>query len=136
MANVMMGLGPFRFEIGTAAYQTLERSDEYRWVAQDRIGRQPAMQNLGPGLTTFNLSGIIYPHFRGGLGQLDRMREVAGRGTPQMMASGLGRIFGLFVILTVDETQTIFFDNGKPRKVEFALEIKSYGPDGTGGLLT
>ncbi|TIM92331.1 MAG: phage tail protein, partial [Mesorhizobium sp.] len=43
----MMGLGPFRFSLSTAAYQALERSDEYRWVSQDRIGRHPAMQFVG-----------------------------------------------------------------------------------------
>lgn len=127
---VMMGLGPFRFHLATAAYQTLERSDEYRWEAQDRIGRHPAMQFIGAGHTTFNLSGTIYPNFRGGLGQLDAMRAVAAAGAPSVLVSGLGRIFGSFVILSVDETQTYFLPNGAPRKQEFSLELKSYGPDG------
>lgn len=127
---VMMGLGPFRFSLSTAAYQSLERSDEYRWVSQDRIGRHPAMQYVGAGHTSFTLSGTIYPAFRGGLGQLDTMRAVAALGEPNILVSGLGRIFGTFVILGVDETQTFFLDNGAPRKQEFNIDLKSYGPDG------
>ncbi|MBZ9850130.1 phage tail protein [Mesorhizobium sp. CA14] len=128
--STMMGLGPFRFSLSTAAYQSLERSDEFRWVAQERIGREPAAQFIGPGQTTFALSGTIYPHFRGGWGQVEAMRAIAKTGAPQMLVSGLGRIFGLFYIENVSETQTIFWDNGAPRKQEFNLDLKSYGADG------
>ncbi|ESZ63522.1 phage tail protein [Mesorhizobium sp. C120A] len=128
--STMMGLGPFRFSLSTAAYQSLERGDEYRWEEAARIGRAPAMQFIGAGTTTFSLSGTIYPGFRGGLGQLDSMRAIAAIGAPQMMVSGLGRIFGLYVIAGVNETQTIFFDNGAFRKQEFSIDLKSYGVDG------
>ncbi|TIU88782.1 MAG: hypothetical protein E5W01_12760, partial [Mesorhizobium sp.] len=62
--------------------------------------------------------------------QLNAMRAIASLGQPNMLVSGLGRIFGLFVILGVDETQTFFLDNGAPRKQEFNIDLKSYGPDG------
>lgn len=130
MASVMMGLGAFRFAIDTAAYQQLQRTSEYRWESQDRIGRAPAMQFIGAGHETFTLEGIIYPHFKSGLGQLDLMRAQAGLGVPLTLVSGFGRIFGFFVIMTVDETQTFFLANGMPRKQEFSLELKSYGTDG------
>ncbi|MER9393907.1 MULTISPECIES: phage tail protein [unclassified Mesorhizobium] len=126
----MMGLGPFRFSLSTAAYQSLERAEEYRWEEAARIGRAPAMQFIGAGTSTFTLSGVIYPAFRGGLGQLDSMRAIAAIGAPQMLVSGVGRIFGLFVIASVGETQTYFLSNGAPRKQEFNLDLKSYGADG------
>lgn len=127
---VMMGLGPFRFSLVTAAYQTLDRNDEYRWVSQERIDRHPAMQYVGPGHTSFSLAGVIYPHFRGGIGQVEAMRQAGAAGQPHVLVSGLGRIFGQFVIISIDETQTIFFADGTPRKQEFNIELKSYGADG------
>jgi len=127
---VMMALGPFRFGLDTAAYQTLTRSSEYRWESQERIGRHPAMQFIGEGHTTITLDGIILPLFRGGLSQIDRMRTMAEQGTPHFFVSDRGKVFGRFVILTVEETQTIFLPNGSPRKIEFALQLKSYGADG------
>lgn len=134
MIGVMMGLGAFRFSLQTAAYQTLTRSDEYRWETMERIGRSPAMQFVGPGSTTITLEGTIYPHFYSGFAQIDEMRASASAGLPLPLVSGHGRIFGLYVIMKVDETQTIFFSNGAPRKQEFVLELKSYGADGLGGL--
>lgn len=131
---IMMGLGAFRFSVNTAAYQQLERTDEYRWQSQERIGRAPAMQFLGPGHTTIRLSGTIYPQFKGGIRQIDAMRAQAGIGAPHFLASAVGRIFGQFVIMSVEEVQTIFLPNGAPRKLEFSLELKSYGEDGFGGL--
>lgn len=130
MAAVMMGLGSFRFAIDTAAYQALSRSDEYRWESQARIGRHPAMQFIGEGHKSFTLDGVIYPHWRGGLRQLDAIREQAGRGSPLRLVSGYGRIFGLFSVMKVDESQTQFMSNGAPRKQEFSIELKSYGADG------
>lgn len=122
----MMGLGPFRFGIETAAYQKLERADEFRWVAQDRIGTRPAMQFVGAGQTTFNLDGVIFPEWRGGFAQLDAMRAIAGTGAPQFLVSGAGRIFGRFVIMAVEETQTLFRADGSPRKQEFRLTLARY----------
>jgi phage protein U len=130
MPGVMMGLGEFRFEIDTAAYQSLSRNDEYRWESQERIGRAPALQFIGPGHTTITLEGVIFPQWKGGLGQIQTMRNMAGRGFPLFLVSGFGDIFGLFAITNIDETQTTFFSNGAPRKQEFVVELMSYGADG------
>ncbi len=127
---VMMALGPFRFSIETAAYQTLERHDEYRWEPLDRIGRHPAMQFLGPGVTSVVLPGVVYPHWRGGGNQIQAMRAVAGTGAPHQLVSGYGRIFGPFVVLAIDETESFHFKDGAPRKQEFTIELASYGQDG------
>lgn len=124
--TVMMGLGNFQFGLSTAAYQELSRSTEYRWASQDRFGQHAALQNTGPGAETITLPGVIYPEFRGGLGQLDRMRELAGRGLPLTLITGTGRILGLFVIERVEERQSVFAAAGLARKVEFTLTLRLY----------
>ena len=81
MSNrVMLALGEFRFEIGTAAYQNLERQHTYTWSVQDRLGRVGASQFTGRKPGTITLEGTIYPAFRGGLGQIPTMREAAEKG--------------------------------------------------------
>lgn len=125
----MMALGDFRFEINTAAYRRLERAATYRWEEQDRIGRQPAVQFVGSGLITINLEGTIYPTFRGGLGQIEEMRGIAAKGEPHLLIDGLGRVWGKWVIAEVRELQTVFTDDGRPRKIDFTLQIKQYGDD-------
>lgn len=132
--HVMMALGEFRFALKTAAYQQLERSDEYRWESLERIGRAPAMQYIGRGHTTITLNGIIYPHFKSGLKQVDKMRKKCGGGEPHNLVSGYGKVFGKFVVMSISETQEYFFSNGAPRRIEFTMELKSYGGDGFGGV--
>ncbi|TAN71131.1 MAG: phage tail protein, partial [Magnetospirillum sp.] len=98
MTEVMMALGGYRFSLSTAAYQDLDRTNEYRWAAQERMGRRSARQFTGPGDETIALSGVILPHYRGGLGQLDAMRAEAGKGKPLMLVDGLGRVWGKYCI--------------------------------------
>lgn len=129
MADIMMALGDYRFSMDTAAYDRLRRVNAYRWTAQDRMGRRPAMQYAGPGRETVELSGTILPHYRGGLGQLDAMRDAAGGGEPLMLVDGRGIVWGKYVIEEISEEQSVFLRGGVPRKVGFSLRLSRYGED-------
>ncbi|MES9873170.1 MAG: phage tail protein [Candidatus Sedimenticola sp. 6PFRAG7] len=128
-SSYMMKLGEYSFSLNTAAYQSLTRSCEYRWRAQDRTGRSPAQQYLGPGAETISLEGDIYPHFKGGLGQLESMRSEAGKGVPMILVDGTGRIWQQWVIKQVEETQRLLFNDGTPSKIEFRMQLTRYGED-------
>lgn len=124
-----MALGEYRFGLSTAAYREFTHSAEYRWAAQERIGRLPARQFVGPGRETVSMRGTLHPYFRGGLGQLDRMRAEAGRGVALRMTEGNGRAWGEWVITRIEETRRIFDADSVPRMVEFRLELARYGED-------
>ncbi|RJF82341.1 phage tail protein [Azospirillum cavernae] len=124
-----MGLGDFRFEIGTAAYQKLQRTQGFRWEKQDRIGRAPALQFTGPDLIAVELEGTIYTAFKGGLGQVLKMRELAAKGEPQDLVDGTGKVWGPYVILDVAETQSVFLADGRPRRIDFTVKLQEYGQD-------
>ena len=128
-SSYLMALGDYRFSLETAAYQELVRSTEYRWQSQDRLRRRPAQQYLGPGREEITLNGTIYPAFRGGLEQLDRMRQEAEKGTPLLLNDSSGRVWGQWVITRVEETQRVFYADGSPRQVEFRLQLARYGND-------
>jgi phage protein U len=122
----MMILGSFQFSINSAAYQDLTRSTEYRWTAQDVFGVLPRLQFTGAGADSVTLEGSIFPEYRGGLGQLDQMRALAGRGRPQRMIDGNGKILGRYVIERVQEKQTIFAAFGVPKRQDFTLQLKRF----------
>ena len=131
MANrIMLALGDFRFEIGTAAYQSLQREHSYEWAVQDRLGRVGASQFTGRKPGTITLNGIIYPAFRGGLGQVQTMRDAAQNGEPLRLVSGTGKILGKWVITQVGETGKTFTDDGRPRRIDFTITLQEYGEDG------
>ena len=122
----MLKLGEFIFSVDTAAYQTLQRSTARKWGKIDRIGKRAAMQDLGPGDDTISLPGIVYPHYKGGLGQIDKMRAMQAKGEPLMLVDGLGNVHDKWVILSVGEKDSFFFKDGVARKQEFTLKIQRY----------
>ncbi len=125
-SEIMLGLGEYRFCLDTAAYDELRRRTEYRWPCQDRINRAPALQFMGPGGETIELGGTIYPHFRGGLGQVDAMRAQAALGAPLLLVDGTGKVMGHWAIESIEETRRVFFADGTPRRIEFRLSIRRY----------
>lgn len=121
---VMMRLGPFNFGLDTAAYQSLRRRVEYSWPSQERMGQHAAMQYTGPGPETMTVSGVIFPEFRGGDGQLSLLRYLGDLGEPQLLISGSGETMDEWVIESVDEGQSIFAAAGIPRRQEFTVNLK------------
>ena len=132
MAEVMMQLGFFQFSIDDAAYQRLSRSTEYRWARQARIGTNDALQFTGLGPETIELEGVIYPHFRGGLDQIDRMRNQATIGIPLPLVSGIGRVLGVWVVEGITEGQEVFAAQGIPHRQDFTMRLARYD----GGIRT
>lgn len=127
---VMLSLGSYVFGISTAAYDDLQRTSEFRWASQDRIGAAPALQWIGRGSDTISLSGKVYPSFYAGskgLEQVARMREAASAGKPLLMVDGSGRMWGLYCITSIREGQTTFFSDGRPRCIDFSIELSAYG---------
>lgn len=127
MKAPMMKLGGFTFSVDTAAYQSLDRNTRYRWTAQERTGKEPALQYVGPGAETITLPGVVYPAHAGGLTQLDDMRAMAGEGTPLLLVDGTGTIHGYWCILSVRERQGAFLPGGVSQRMDFTLELQFYG---------
>ncbi|MBF0195466.1 MAG: phage tail protein [Magnetococcales bacterium] len=127
--NPMLSLGKFKFSINTAAYQSLKRTVEYNWPCQARGKRKPSLQYAGMGNETVSLNGVIYPHFKGGVDQINNMRKMASEGKPLILGDAKGINLGKWVITRIEETQTNFFIGGTPKKVEFNVELKAYGED-------
>lgn len=123
----MLQLGDFQFAVSTASYQELTRSTSWRWPGQDRLGQAAALQYTGPGDDTIRLQGVIYPEWRGGFGQVDSLRALGGAGKPLMLVSGLGDVFGAYVIEQVDERQGVFAAAGQPRRQEFSVALRRFG---------
>ncbi|WP_237182960.1 phage tail protein [Roseomonas marmotae] len=121
---VMMQLGPFQFGISTAAYQELTRSTEWRWASQDRYLSTPVNQYTGKGADTMTLPGVIYPEYRGGFGQVDAMRDAAEKHEPLTLIAGDGSALGQWIITRVEEKQSTFASEGKPRRIEFTLNLR------------
>jgi len=126
-------LGDFKFAADTAAYNQLRRTSAYRWQAQDRQGRNPALQFAGAGADEIELTGIIYPPEFGSAGQVQAMRDMAALGTPLSMIAvaevNKGILMGKWAIKSIEDGSSYFLPGGTARKIEFTIRLAFYGED-------
>lgn len=121
---MMMALGMFIFSLETLAYQELQRQTEWRHSTTSRIGTNPARQFLGRGEDSITLPGVLLPALAGTPLSLDALRVMADTGKAWPLIEGTGRILGVWVIESMNETRTLFFSDGAARRVEFTIALK------------
>lgn len=121
---MMLALGMFIFSLPTLAYQQLQRQTDWRHAANSRIGAQPARQFLGRGEDDITLPGVLLPELSGSMMSLDEIRAMANTGKAWALVEGTGRVYGLFIIESLSETRSVFFQDGTARRIEFSLTLK------------
>ncbi|MOA14254.1 Phage P2 GpU [compost metagenome] len=120
---MMMCLGMFVFGMPTLAYQEFQRETEWRHGSTSRIGARPARQYMGQGDDIITLPGLLVPELTGSALSLDALRLMADSGRAWPLVEGTGRIYGLFVIESLSETRTLFFQDGAARRIEFTIKL-------------
>ena len=126
---MMAALGQFTFALNTLAFQELRRSTSWRHPSNPRVGARPARQFVGLGDETITLTGLQAPEFMGDRKALDRLREMADKGSAYALVNGAGENFGAWVIESMDETGTLFVREGVPRRVEFTINLARVDDD-------
>ena len=119
---MMMIFGMFVFSLPTATYQSLQRSTSWNHVSNNRVGDMPAYQYVGKGEDTITLDGSIVPEFGQQL-SITALRVMGDTGKSFPLIAGNGKIYGMWKIDSVEETQTYFYKDGLPKKVEFSLKL-------------
>jgi phage protein U len=120
---------PFYFNIDTAAHSELQRTNAYRWAAQERLGRRPGMQAVGIGEEKITMRGVIFGAWKGGIKQLDKLRTIGNAMVPLGMTTGYGLALGNWCLMNISEDQGFLLKNGAPRKQTWTLEFSRYGDD-------
>ncbi|WP_296250336.1 phage tail protein [Pseudomonas sp. UBA4194] len=121
---MMMSIGMFIFSLETLVYQELQRQTDWRHSATSRIGTNPARQFLGRGEDAITLPGVLLPALKGTALSLDTLRYMADTGKAWPLVEGTGRILGVWVIESLSETRTLFFQDGAARRIEFTIALK------------
>ncbi len=119
----------FYFNLDTLAFNQLKRTKAYTWAGQERLSRSKAQQAVGLGDDKITLDGVVFPSFRAGLGQLQRLRSIAGQLKPLTLSTGYGEVLGNWCLTSITETQEALMAGGIPGRQTFTLELVSYGDD-------
>lgn len=123
---VMMVLGDFQFSLNSIVFQEWQRTTGWKWPAQERFGQLDALQFTGLENDTLQLPGVLYPNWRGDIGSLDDLRQMADAGVPYLLVDSMGYVQGRWVLEKLDEKQAAHDASGTPRKVEFTLALKKF----------
>lgn len=129
MIERMLAFGEFQFSLDTAAYEALSRRTEARFARHAIVGGDEVVQFTGLPSETITLEGRIYPHFRGGLGQLDTLRALVRSGEPRVLADLDGFVRGMWVATSVEERQTHLDGSGRPHRQDFRFGLLSHTPE-------
>lgn len=120
---------PYYFNVDTAAFDELRRQTGFRWAGQERLTRDIAQQAVGQGEDKLTIKGVIFPAFKGGIGQLDTLRGIGRKLGPVSLVTGFGAVLGTWCLTNVEEEQSALLAGGIPRKQSFSLEFVKYGND-------
>lgn len=121
---MMMILGMFVFMRETIAYQSFDRSVSWKYPSNSRIGKRNATQYVGLGDENISMSGVLLPEITGGKLSLLALEMMADSGRAWPLIEGTGTIYGFYIIESMKQTNTIFFQDGAPRRIEFSIELK------------
>ncbi|KFC12937.1 phage tail protein [Trabulsiella guamensis ATCC 49490] len=128
-ARVLMSWGDFEFSVDNLAYSTLSRSAEWRWSAQELIGKRDQLQFTGKSTKTVNIEGEAYSGFGAGPEATEALFQQADLERPLLLVSGLGDIFGYWVVTSFTDTATSLLPGGGARRRSFRIEMKYYGEE-------
>lgn len=127
-------LGSFAFKAFGLAPREARKSDAWVWAEIPRIGLPPALQMVGKEAETMSFAGVLYNGVTDtdlNLGQqvgglVVGLAGFADRGEPLQLTDKSGRNYGRWVILRIERTNRIFLADGRPRAVDFTIELKRY----------
>ncbi|HCC77024.1 phage tail protein [Atlantibacter hermannii] len=121
---MMMTLGLFVFMLKTVPFQQLQLQQQWRHASNNRVGLRPSLQFLGPDSDVITLSGVLMPAITGGRLSMQMLELMAETGKGWPLLKGNGTIYGMFVIENIGRTESEFFSDGSPRKIEFTVTLK------------
>ncbi|WP_375194769.1 phage tail protein [Sphingobium sp.] len=119
----LMALGMFLFEIGTLAYDEMQRKTDWQHARAPRVGARDATQFTGPGDETISLSGAVYAEIADGHVSLDDLRTMADDGEALPLVDGTGTVYGNFVITALDERHAFLMSDGRARRIDFGIDL-------------
>ena len=136
MNSTLMCLGQFVFGLQSLPYDELKRANSWRHPSSSRVGARAARQFVGVGDDMITLSGWIAPELTGTYASIAALRAMGDLGRPYALVAGTGEVFGQYVIENLNETGTLHYADGTPRRIAFDLQLTRVDDDQGGERVT
>jgi phage protein U len=120
---LLLAIGMFPFAIPTIVHDELQRRSSWIHATSPRIGVRDATQFVGVGVETISIRGVAHAELSDGRASLDELRSMADTGNAWSVVDGAGQVYGAFVIQGIDEGLRELGPDGRPRKIEFNIDL-------------
>jgi len=119
-----MMIGPVRFQIAPFNAENITHNHETDFAEKAVIGGSQPLEWVGEGAETWGISGRLFPHRFGGLGDLRILQIARQSGLPQFMMRGDGALMGWVNIMRVSEGSTYLDAKGVGKVIDFDLTVR------------
>ena len=137
---MQMQIGPFRFDIAAGTeYTELRRHARRRWLARERVGQPPALEDLGRDAETITVRGTVWIRTATDLTALAALKAAAGLDPegappaplPAYLGGGPGAsgvFLGPWAVTRLAETERALRADGAPTRVDFTVTLQEASP--------
>ncbi|MGB0694013.1 MAG: phage tail protein [Rhodospirillaceae bacterium] len=122
-----MALGQFVFQLSSLPFDQVKRRSGMKWSEKNPMGGEPVLQYLNNQAKTLTLTGKIVPELTGSRDEIEVLDGMGRSGKAWVLMSGVGRVFGVYVIESIDDTSSHLTAEGHPRLTSFTITLKRYG---------
>ena len=133
---MQMQIGSFRFEVPGAEYRDLSRQHRRRWVARERHGLPPVLEDLGRDADSITLTGTVWVRRAADLDAFAALRIDAGldpdteaEALPVFLGGGggaSGDYLGLWAVEQLHVRERQLRLDGIPSRVDFSVRLREY----------
>lgn len=60
---------------------------------------------------------------------IDTLRQMADQGQSWQLVDGNGKVYGAYIITGITEDMKVFWPDGRPRQIDFTIELKRVDPE-------
>lgn len=119
-------LGNVTFQIAPFNISKVRADHTAGFAEKALLGSMPRQEFVGEGVSTFELSGKIFPyHHLGALEILARLNEIRKEGKPKFLIRGDGEVLGWVVIDRISELSEHLASDGVGKVIDVAIYLKS-----------
>lgn len=123
MGANLLSVGPLVFDLRVNLHQYSRESAE-DFARKDVIGARRPYEHVGEGDERLTLSAKLFPDRLGGAGAVDALHEIKRTGSPQLVIRGDGKVFGFYVITSVQDSGEYLDASGRPRMVDVEVTLE------------
>ncbi len=122
--NLLGVLGYFPFTTATVPFQELSETKTYKHPTHQTVGAMNPPSQFTGAESSISISAELRPEITGGNVSISLLEKMADTGQPWPLILGRGKMMGSYVITKISKTETELMHNGKPRSIQFSMELQ------------